>query len=81
MAAMVDERTAQKSYWMEHSSEPTVEAMMLDSKAAEIDQLERPEVGCGVLVSLLTPRHCSVLYAHALQSRLRVGSWSFAAAW
>lgn len=38
------EREAQKTYWIEHSSEPTVEAMMLDSKAAEIDQLERPEV-------------------------------------
>jgi hypothetical protein len=48
MAAQVeltqDERNAQKSYWLEHSSQPTVEAMMLDSKAAEIDQLERPEV-------------------------------------
>ncbi|WIA44324.1 hypothetical protein OEZ86_007114 [Tetradesmus obliquus] len=38
------ERDAQKLYWLEHSSQPTVEAMMLDSKAAEIDQLERPEV-------------------------------------
>ena len=37
------EREAQRSYWREHSSQPTVEAMMLDSKAAEIDQLERPE--------------------------------------
>lgn len=47
MAAAVaapDERHAQKQYWQEHSSQPTVEAMMLDSKAAEIDQLERPEV-------------------------------------
>ncbi|KAF6264581.1 S-adenosyl-L-methionine-dependent methyltransferase [Scenedesmus sp. NREL 46B-D3] len=48
MAAQVeltqDERNAQKNYWLEHSSQPTVEAMMLDSKAAEIDQLERPEV-------------------------------------
>lgn len=38
------EREAQKSYWLEHSTQPTVEAMMLDSKASEIDQLERPEV-------------------------------------
>lgn len=37
------EREAQKQYWLEHS-EPTVEAMMLDSKASEIDRLERPEV-------------------------------------
>ena len=40
------ERDVQKSYWLEHSSNPTVEAMMLDSKASEIDQLERPEVRC-----------------------------------
>jgi hypothetical protein len=39
-----EEREVQKSYWIEHSSQPTVEAMMLDSKASEIDQLERPEV-------------------------------------
>ena len=43
-AMTVEEREAQKQYWMEHSAKPTVEAMMLDSKAAEIDQLERPEV-------------------------------------
>ena len=41
---MADERDAQKAYWQEHSTEPTVEAMMLDSKAADIDRLERPEV-------------------------------------
>ncbi len=40
-----DEREAQKRYWEEHSKQPTVDAMMLDSKAAEIDLLERPEVG------------------------------------
>lgn len=38
------EREAQKAYWKEHSTEATVEAMMLDSKAADIDKLERPEV-------------------------------------
>jgi hypothetical protein len=58
MAAQVeltqDERNAQKSYWMEHSSQPTVEAMMLDSKAAEIDQLERPEVSQTQQSQLLT---------------------------
>lgn len=42
--ALAAEREVQKAYWTEHSSTPTVEAMMLDSKAAEIDQLERPEV-------------------------------------
>lgn len=29
---------------MEHSSDLTVEAMMLDSKAADLDKEERPEV-------------------------------------
>lgn len=42
---MEDERNAQKAYWCEHASEATVEAMMLDSKAADIDKMERPEVG------------------------------------
>ena len=37
------ERASQRDYWLQHS-EPTVEAMMLDSKAAIIDKLERPEV-------------------------------------
>lgn len=34
----------QKSYWMEHSADLTVEAMMLDSKASDLDKEERPEV-------------------------------------
>lgn len=38
------EREAQRAYWKEHSSEATVESMMLDSKAKDIDRLERPEV-------------------------------------
>ena len=38
------ERTAQRSYWTEHSHETTVEAMMLDSQAKIIDKEERPEV-------------------------------------
>lgn len=41
------ERAQQKAYWAEHSSEATVEAMMLDSQAADIDKMERPEVGAG----------------------------------
>lgn len=48
------ERDAQKSYWEQHSKVPTVEAMMLDSKAAEIDRMERPEVR--VVLSLLRGR-------------------------
>lgn len=42
--AVTSERVVQKEYWEMFSKEPTVEAMMLDSKASEIDQLERPEV-------------------------------------
>jgi phosphoethanolamine N-methyltransferase len=38
------EREAQHAYWEEHSKDATVEAMMLDSQAADIDKLERPEV-------------------------------------
>lgn len=38
------ERDVQKNYWIEHTSELTVEAMMLDSKAADLDKEERPEV-------------------------------------
>ncbi|XVF09466.1 hypothetical protein REPUB_Repub07fG0095300 [Reevesia pubescens] len=45
-----DERDVQKNYWMEHSTDLTVEAMMLDSKAADLDKEERPEV-----LSLLPP--------------------------
>jgi len=40
----VEERQAQKSYWEEHSRNLTVEAMMLDSRAADLDKEERPEV-------------------------------------
>lgn len=38
------EREIQKNYWAEHSADLTVEAMMLDSKAADLDKEERPEV-------------------------------------
>lgn len=38
------ERDVQKQYWVEHSTNATVETMMLDSKAADIDKMERPEV-------------------------------------
>ena len=33
-----------RAFWAEHSSKPSVESMMLDSQAAEIDSEERPEV-------------------------------------
>ncbi|GKV23689.1 hypothetical protein SLEP1_g33391 [Rubroshorea leprosula] len=44
MAANAEEREIQKSYWIEHSADLTVEAMMLDSKASDLDKEERPEV-------------------------------------
>ncbi|WJZ80515.1 hypothetical protein VitviT2T_000428 [Vitis vinifera] len=50
MASLGEERDVQKSYWMEHSAELTVEAMMLDSQASDLDKEERPE-----LLSLLPP--------------------------
>lgn len=50
MAAEGKEREVQKSYWTEHSVDLTVESMMLDSKAADLDKEERPEV-----LSLLPP--------------------------
>ena len=40
----VGHRATQKAYWTENSLDATVEAMMLDSQAATIDKLERPEV-------------------------------------
>lgn len=46
--ATAQERDVQRGYWLEHSAQPTVEAMMLDSKAADIDKHERPEVCGGV---------------------------------
>ncbi|KAL8201946.1 hypothetical protein R6Q57_011093 [Mikania cordata] len=52
MAAVVngEEREIQKNYWVEHSVDLTLEAMMLDSMASDLDKEERPEV-----LSLLPP--------------------------
>ncbi|KAF8389997.1 hypothetical protein HHK36_024517 [Tetracentron sinense] len=44
MAAQWKEREIQKSYWIEQSLDLTVEAMMLDSKASDLDKEERPEM-------------------------------------
>ncbi|KAL8056636.1 hypothetical protein ABFX02_04G131700 [Erythranthe guttata] len=38
------EREVQKNYWVEHSVNLTLEDMMLDSKASDLDKEERPEV-------------------------------------
>ncbi|XP_019421912.1 PREDICTED: phosphoethanolamine N-methyltransferase 1-like [Lupinus angustifolius] len=40
----MDERDVQKNYWIEHTVDLSVEAMMLDSKAQDLDKEERPEV-------------------------------------
>ncbi|KAF7834544.1 phosphoethanolamine N-methyltransferase [Senna tora] len=40
----MDERKVQKTYWIEHTVDLSVEAMMLDSKASDLDKEERPEV-------------------------------------
>uniref|UniRef100_A0A453FAL0 phosphoethanolamine N-methyltransferase n=1 Tax=Aegilops tauschii subsp. strangulata TaxID=200361 RepID=A0A453FAL0_AEGTS len=44
LAKLEEEREAQKRYWEEHSRDLTVEAMMLDSRAADLDKEERPEI-------------------------------------
>jgi len=51
MTQTASERDAQRAYWKEHSGEATVEAMMLDSKAADIDKLERPEARRAQLIA------------------------------
>ncbi|CAI9773704.1 unnamed protein product [Fraxinus pennsylvanica] len=43
-AIQEEEREIQKTYWIEHSADLSVEAMMLDSKASDLDKEERPEV-------------------------------------
>ncbi|KAK8558198.1 hypothetical protein V6N13_073871 [Hibiscus sabdariffa] len=50
MATNGNEREVQKMYWTEHSVNLTLESMMLDSKAADLDKEERPEV-----LSMLPP--------------------------
>ncbi|KAJ1394241.1 S-adenosyl-L-methionine-dependent methyltransferase [Sesbania bispinosa] len=40
----MDERDVQKTYWIQHSVDLSIEAMMLDSKASDLDKEERPEV-------------------------------------
>lgn len=41
---VLQEREVFKKYWIEHSVDLTVEAMMLDSQASDLDKVERPEV-------------------------------------
>ena len=37
-------RNVMTDYWKEHSKEPTVKEMMLDSHAEDIGKLEQPEI-------------------------------------
>ena len=39
-----EERESMRDFWREHSQTASVQEMMLDSKATEIDAQERPEV-------------------------------------
>nr|PNR42096.1 hypothetical protein PHYPA_016925 [Physcomitrium patens] len=50
VASLLAERTLQSNYWKEHSVNPSVETMMLDSQAPKLDLEERPEI-----LSLLPP--------------------------
>lgn len=54
------ERDVQKNYWIEHSADLTVEAMMLDSRAADLDKEERPEVTYLYIIFLIKYIHISV---------------------
>jgi hypothetical protein len=61
------ERAAQRDYWVQHTAgQPTVEAMMLDSKAAIIDQMERPEVCSTFGHRTATPDHTGLCLLTAL---------------
>ncbi|KAI5005674.1 hypothetical protein ZWY2020_032917 [Hordeum vulgare] len=44
LAKLEEEREVQKRYWEEHSRDLTFEAMMLDSRVADLDKEERPKV-------------------------------------
>ncbi|KAE8792383.1 Phosphoethanolamine N-methyltransferase 1 [Hordeum vulgare] len=44
LAKLEEEREAQKRYWEGHSRDLTFEAMMLDSRAADLDKEERPKI-------------------------------------
>lgn len=38
------ERESQQRFWKQHSVKPSLESMMLDSRAKQIDEQDRPEV-------------------------------------
>jgi len=55
------ERKVQKGYWEEHSKDLTVESMMLDSRAADLDKEERPEVLHENILLLLSPSFLRII--------------------
>ncbi|KAF2557089.1 hypothetical protein F2Q68_00017438 [Brassica cretica] len=71
------ERDVQKNYWIEHSADLTVEAMMLDSRAADLDKEERPELAALVRSqSQKTPSPqislCELQYKHSAEKRSHI---------
>ena len=57
----------QKNFWIEHSADLTVEAMMLDSKASDLDKEERPEVIIIALSLSLSLSHYMHFRPHILE--------------
>lgn len=64
----------QKLYWVQHSADLSVEAMMLDSKAAHLDKEERPEV-FSLSLSLLSFNLCFTHLAIRI-SKYSPSTWS-----
>ena len=64
----------QKNFWIEHSADLTVEAMMLDSKASDLDKEERPEViiialSLSLIICILDPTFWGwLIYIYILKS-------------
>ena len=44
MASKDETRDAMKAFWEEHCTEATLQDVMLDSKADELDEQEKPEI-------------------------------------
>ena len=57
------ERTAQKTYWKDHSQNPSIETMMLDTRATALDAADRPEVRNERCLSVFPGRHVLLLFS------------------
>lgn len=62
----------QKKYWIEHSAGLTVEAMLLDSNASDLDKEERPEVSKVTSISFFALEFNCVFDAMMLRLRFNV---------